>query len=305
MRPAMLKNAAVRGEVFVINSPEHSSFCLGFQNSMMRKTNISEIINSASVRFEDYFLWMHRETKFFPQKFSDFIKAFDKNLFVLMEQNKVVGVSDIPGNFQVMLNKLIQPVQINIGKQLGSQIPQGQTGRETPDYFPKKSPEPVIGSTFSENAQKNLTINGVKKLSHVQLKYPQHSSMISRQLKSQFLQPLDRSVSPFVFSRRPRIKDEDFVPFWLNDPVDGMMEQPVANRCLMNMAAFRIANIKRDIATMLVVSVFQIIMQLKNVVFETYLEFSHVFFIVLVFLEFRPSVEQVLQGNDFIEHKYG
>ena len=84
-----------------------------------------------------------------------------------------------------------------------------------------------------------------------------------------------------------------------------MMKQSITNRCLMNMAAFRIVNKKGEIRTVLVGAIFQIIMQLKNVVFETYLEFSHVFFVVLVFLEFRPSVEQVLQRNNFIEHKYG
>ena len=73
-----------------------------------------------------------------------------------------------------------------------------------------------------------------------------------------------------------------------------MMKQPIANQCLMNMATFRIAEKKRDITTVFVVSVFQILMQFKNVIFEIYLEFSHIFFVGFLFFEFRPSVEQVL-----------
>lgn len=301
----MLKDSIIRSKVFLINSAKHPSLCLGSQNSMMRKTNIPKIINATSICFEDYFLWMHTEAQSLVQKDFDFFKAIDKQFFVWMDKNKIICVSNIAGDFQFVFDELIKLVQIHIGKQLGSQIAQRQSRRETLDYILKKCHKSVVRCSFLKNVQKNIVVDGVEKFPHIQLQNPHCPGMISRQFKPEVLQSFDRPMSAFIFSRRPRIKNKDFIPFRLNDPVDGMMEQPVANRCLMNMAAFRIANIKRDITTMLVVSVFQILMQFKNVIFEVYLKFVHIFFVGFLFFKFRPSVEQVLQGNDFIEHKYG
>ena len=50
---AMLENSVIRGEVFITGSPEHSPLCLSSQNPMMRKANISKVINSTSIRLED------------------------------------------------------------------------------------------------------------------------------------------------------------------------------------------------------------------------------------------------------------
>jgi len=290
----MLEDSIIRSKVFLINPAKHPSLCLGSQNSTMRKTNISKIINATGIRFEDYFLWMHIKAQSLTQKDFDFFKAVDKQFFVWMNKNKIIGVSNIAGDFQFVFDELIKLVQIHIGKQLGSQIAQRQAGRETLDYILEKCHKSFVGCSFSKNFQKNIMVDGVEKFPHIQLQNPQRPSVISGEPKTEVLKSFNRSMDAFVFSRRPRIKNKDFIPFRLNYPVDGMMEQPVANQCLMNMAAFRIANVKRDIATMLVVSVFQILMQFKNVIFEIYLEFSHIFFVGFLFFEFRPSVEQVL-----------
>lgn len=56
---------------------------------------------------------------------------------------------------------------------------------------------------------------------------------------------------------------------------------------------------------MIVGPVFQVLMQLENMIFEIYLELSHIVFIGFFFFKFRPSVEQVFQRNYFLEHSYG
>ena len=301
----MLKDSIIRSKVFLINSAKHPSLCLGSQNSMMRKTNIPKIINATSICFEDYFLWMHTEAQSLLQKDFDFFKAVDKQFFVWMNKNKIIDVSNIAGDFQFMFDELIKLVQIHIGKQLGSQVAQRQAGRETLNYISEKCHKSVVECSFPKNIQKDIVIDGVEKFPHIQLQNPQRPGVVSGQFKSEILQSFDRPMNAFVFSRRPRVKNKDFIPFRLNDPVDGMMKQPVANQCLVNMATFRIANIKRDIATVFIVSVFQIFMQFKNVIFEIYLEFGHIFFVGFFSFELRPGVEQVFQGNYFIKHKNG
>src|SRR3989344_1571303 len=125
------------------------------------------------------------------------------------------------------------------------------------------------------------------------------------QSKSRVLQSSYRRMRSLCFSGRPRIKNKYFIPYRLNDPVDGMVEQAIPDRSFMNMAAFRIANKKREIAAMPVGSIFEIFVQRKNMIFEIDLKFRYIIFIVFLFFEFRPSVEQVLQRNYFIKHNYG
>ena len=147
----MFQDAIVRSEIFIINSSEHPPLCLCSQNPMMRKTNISEIINSASVRFEDYFLWMHIEVQSLTQKDFYFSETIDQQLSAGMDKNKIISISDIADYFQFMFNELIQLVQIYVRKQLRSQIAQGQAGRKALDYISKKCHKPLVGCSFLKN----------------------------------------------------------------------------------------------------------------------------------------------------------
>ena len=84
-----------------------------------------------------------------------------------------------------------------------------------------------------------------------------------------------------------------------------MMEQAISYRSLVDIAAFRIVNDKRDIAAVFIYRVFKVFVQRENVILQIDLKFRHVIFIAFLFLELRPSVEQVLQRNYFIKHTYG
>lgn len=304
-RSAMLENPIVRGEVFLAYPPEHSSLCLSSQNPMMRKANISKVINTAGVRLEDNLFWMNIKVQVLVQESFYFLQTINQQFSAGMDKYEIIGVSDIPDDFQFVLDELIQLIQIHIGKQLRGQVSQWQARRKTFDYVPKKYHEPFVRRPLFEDAQKYAVVNRIKKFSYVQLQNPKSPCVVSGKFKAEALQSFDCSVDTFVFSRRPRIKNKDFIPFGLNGPVDSMMKQPIANRRLMNVATFRIADKKRNVAAVLVGSVFQIFMQAKNVIFEIYLEFGHIILVGLLFFKFRPCVEQVFQGNDFFEHRYG
>ena len=73
--------------------------------------------------------------------------------------------------------------------------------------------------------------------------------------------------------------------------MDCVMDQSIPNRRFMNMTALRIVNKKRKITAMLVGIIFQIFMQLKNMIFKIYLKFSYIAFAGLFFFEFGPSIE--------------
>lgn len=241
----------------------------------------------------------------FSEKILNFIPAINKQFFIFMNKNKIIGIADVSFDPQFIFDELIQFVHVDIGEQLRGQIAEWQSGTETLDYFPKKIHEPIVLGSFWKNIKKDFMIYGIEKFSYVQFQNPQSAGVIMRQTQSQILQSSHRRMRALCFSGRPRVENKCFIPYRFNDPVDGMMEKPIANRGLMDMAAFRIVNEKGEITAVFVGPVFEIVMQRKNVVFEINLEFRHVVFVGLFLLEFRPSVEQVLQRNYFIKHKYG
>ena len=305
LRTTMQEDSIVRSKVFLIDSLEHSSFCLRPQNSMMRKTNISKIIDTTSVSFKNYFLWMYIEMQLCSQKYFYFFKTVYQNIFIWMDKNEVVSISDIAGNLKFMLNELIQLVQIHIGKQLRSQITQRQSGRVTFNYFLEKRHQSFVCGSFSENIQENFVVDGIKEFSHIQLQYPQCPGVVLGQSKPNILQSFYGRVGTFCFSRRPRIKNKKFIPHWFNDPMNSMVHQSVTYRGFMNMATFWILYIKRKVATVFISIVSQILMQLKNMIFKIHFEFSNIFLVGFFSFEFSPCVEQVFQGNDFFKHRYG
>lgn len=148
-------------------------------------------------------------------------------------------------------------------------------------------------------------VYGIKKFGHIQFQDPQRACVIMGQSESQILHSSYRRVNTLCFSGRPRIKNKHFIPGRLNNPVDGVMKEAISDRSFVDMATLRIVNKKREVAAVLVDSILEVFVQCKNMIFKIDLEFSHVVFIAFLFFELRPSVEQVLQRNYFIKHKYG
>jgi hypothetical protein len=239
------------------------------------------------------------------QEVGDFTKATNKQFFARMKKYEIVGIPYVSDDFQFVLNKLIQLIQINICEQLRGKVAQRQARRIAVNYILQQSHELVIVHSFFENIQKNRMIYRIKKLSYIQFQNPQNARVVVRQFEPKLVEALNCCVSAFIFSGRPGIKNKELIPYWLNYPVDGVMEQPVANRSFVNMTALWIVNEKRKISTMIVGPIFQVLMQLENVIFEVYLEISHVVFVGFFLFKFRPSVEQVFQRNYFFEHSYG
>lgn len=272
---------------------------------MMRKTDVTKIINTASISLEDNFVRVDIKVQCLSQEISYFSKTTNKQLFARMNEYEIVGIPYVPDDFQFVLNKLIQFIQINICEQLGGQVAQRQARRIAVNYILQQSHELVVIRPFSENLQKNCMIDRIKKLPHIQLQNPQNAGIIAGQFKSKPMKPLYGYVSALIFSGRPRIKNKELIPYWLNYPVDGVVEQPVTNRSFVDMTTLRIVDIKRKVSAMIVGTVFQVLMQLENMIFEVYLELGHIFFVGFFFFKFRPSVEQVFQRNYFLEHSYG
>ena len=89
-----------------------------------------------------------------------------------MQQNKIIGITNVSFDSQLVFNELIQFVHVYIREQLRGQIAERQSGIKTIDYFSKKIHEPIVADSFWKNNQKNFMINGIKKFGHIQFQNP-------------------------------------------------------------------------------------------------------------------------------------
>src|SRR3989338_11372719 len=103
----MGENSIIGSKIFLIDSFKHPSFCLGSYNSMTRKTDVSKVINSAGVCFENQFLGMYCKMQLMVKKSLNLLKTINQRLFLFTQKHEIVGVSHIPLYSQPILNKLI------------------------------------------------------------------------------------------------------------------------------------------------------------------------------------------------------
>ena len=79
-----------------------------------------------------------------------------------------------------------------------------------------------------------------------------------------------------------------------------MVQYPITNRCLKDVADFWIANIKITVWPMFVFLRLQIPIQFKNTLFKISLKFQNIFAFIFTFFEFCPCHKEVFwRDNKF------
>src|SRR3990167_7730973 len=104
----MPQNTIVRRKVFVTDPLKHAAFCFSPQNPVVWERNISEIVDSAGISFEDYFFRMYFEFQFFSDKDFDFLKRIQQKFSVAMHKDKIIHISRISSKPQLLFYKPIQ-----------------------------------------------------------------------------------------------------------------------------------------------------------------------------------------------------
>lgn len=91
---------------------------------------------------------------------------------------------------------------------------------------------------------------------------------------------------------------------WIQLPVDGVVQQPIPDPCLMDISRLWVGNIESMISPMDICLVFELEMEGENVVGQPVLEILHVFFATLSFQKIFPRFEQIFDRNDSVVHVY-
>ena len=138
-----------------------------------------------------------------------------------------------------------------------------------------------------KSRQKGYKVD-VKKLLDVSLEHKTGPRPVSCDLASRSFQSGNAFVGAKADTARKRGRDKSFLENGIYYGKYGMMQNAVANFCLVNVPLFRIANIKTGIRSVLVCFISKIAVELKDVFLDVPLETDHVPLVSFIALKGIP-----------------
>ncbi len=214
-----------------------------------------------------------------------------------------------------MFNKLIKFIEIDVGKKLGGQIANWYSdfagiftlslslslslvnARVTLDNCSQEPHRIWVFNLSTENLQQNCVVDALKEFLDVAFKNVARAVVVPARLAQHFLDRFYSSVRPSTQPARKRGRNKSWIENQIQNSEYGVMQNPIANRGLMNVARFRVANPKTSVGTVAISLPSQFSMELKNVFFQPTFKSHHVWPNPLVSLKNIPGQKQVCGIN--------
>jgi len=108
---------------------------------------------------------------------------------------------------------------------------------------------------------------------------------------------VDSSVRSFPDPTGIRISNKCFLKKRIKNPVNGVVEQSVANARFENVPRFGIIDLERLISAVLMRMIEKVTMKRKDIVQQSQRKFLHVFPVLLSALKFFPCLQKIFQRN--------
>jgi hypothetical protein len=132
-------------------------------------------------------------------------------------------------------------------------------------------------------------IHRIKELPHIEFQGENISRIFPAQLAAEFLEARDRPVRSLPDPAGIRIENETLVENLIQNPKNSMMQDSIANCCLVDSSQLWIANGECGIMGMFMGFVFQFVVQSEQIVFQIQFEFQHIRFFHLSATKLPPS----------------
>lgn len=222
---------------------------------------------------------------------------------VSRDNREVIGITEIVFHVQTMLHKLIKFIQVHVREELGSQVP---------DRYPLSvavaphdgfyEPERVlIRDALFNYRKKNLMIHGVKEFPNIALEDITGFGSVSRNSSYRFLEGSHSPVGPVAHTAGKGSRDECLLKDRVQYGEHSMMDNAVSDGGFVDMALFRIVDIKTLIRTVYISLVSKLTMKQKDIFFECHFEHLNIALAELPAPEFIPSSKEVLGRNHPLE----
>ncbi len=210
-----------------------------------------------------------------------------------MHQHEIIRIAQVVPDFQVMFDKLIQLIQIDVGEKLAAQIADGQpphipsakqcfVGRNMApqrpvplhDHIlgavmkndgPGQPPERVMPNMLVDELKQNLFVDIEKEALNIQLQGIARPHAIVRHAPHKGLQALHRAVRPLALPAGIGVMNEPLLPVTLQGSHQDMVDNPVTEIGRKNLPKFGVFQQKTDRTRGMVGPTFQLLVQLHEV----------------------------------------
>ena len=130
-----------------------------------------------------------------------------------------------------------------------------------------------------------------EEFSDIAFQNPNCPRMITRNLASLIAEAVYRTVRTFDAPTRVRIKNKLWIEVWIQNPVNGVMQKPVPDGGLVNIARFRIVDPERFIRPVLVSLIKDLAVQSEDIISQMKRKSFDVFATALISKKFAPRGE--------------
>lgn len=144
-------------------------------------------------------------------------------------------------------------------------------------------------------------VHAVEEFPYVALEHEARTRSVPARPTDHFFERGNAFMSPIPHTTRERRRNKRRLKNGIDYGKYGVMQNAIAHRRFVDMSLFWIANIETGIGAMSVRVIGQLAMQLKNILFETPLEFLNINFISLVGAKRVPCGKQALRRDDLVE----
>ncbi len=274
------------------------------------KHHITEIVY-AVVAFEYlYFVWVEIKLKFCFKKVLYFYNELLKVFSVSGYDDKIVGVSGIMLDLQLIFHKLIKLVHINIGEKLRGEVANrksflveqvGITTRKTAYNFFRQPQSIQVLNFLSQNFRKNEVVYGIKKLFHIAFQNIAGLSVVSRHLSYYLLCREHSFMIAFTDPTRKGMGYESGFKNGIEDVVNSVVQNSVSYYRFVDMSFLRVVDVKIGIWPVLISLAHQVSLKLKNVWLQFILKLQNVRLFAFANLKLLPRQKQVFQVAYFIK----
>jgi hypothetical protein len=154
-----------------------------------------------------------------------------------------------------MLRELIEFVHIYVHEKLRGQITERQSfsrsrAREASDDAGEELEHVLIRDSLLQDIYQDAVVYGRKEFANIALKDVAGAGIVLRYLVRECLEPPHRPMRSFVEPTGIRIGYEGAVEEGVELAVNGVVEEPVANRRFVNVSGLRIRDLEGIIAAM-------------------------------------------------------
>ncbi len=164
--------------------------------------------------------------------------------------------------------------------------------------FNNRTQEPhrvLVFYPLSEDGDEDVVVHAVEEFPYVAFEREGSPWRTEIGIAQHLFRAIDAPMGSIADATGERGRDERFLKDWIDDRKHGVMQNPVAHRRFMDVPLLRIVDIEAFVRAVTVRPVFEVAVQLENVLLEVPLKTSHVKFVPLVLLERVPRIEQVFR----------